>query len=209
MGRAASHERMNLHAGGGRSLLPARRHAQAHRRPGREPRLGQVLRLIAKHGDEVFYEGEIAHAIVEDMRATAACSRPTISGNGGRCGTRRSGAPTAATACQQPPARRRRDAARDAEHSRAIRARRARAQLRRVHPRRRGGDEARDDRQGPPYRRPRVRRRARRSPDRQGVRGRDGQRDPRGQKADVPRFNGGAPGRTRRMSRSSTPRATA
>jgi gamma-glutamyltranspeptidase / glutathione hydrolase len=30
--------------------------------------LGQVLRLIAKHGDVVFYEGEIAHAIVEDMR---------------------------------------------------------------------------------------------------------------------------------------------
>jgi len=30
--------------------------------------LGQTLRLIAKHGDEVFYEGEIAHAIVEDMR---------------------------------------------------------------------------------------------------------------------------------------------
>jgi gamma-glutamyltranspeptidase / glutathione hydrolase len=30
--------------------------------------LGQVLRLIAKHGDEVFYEGEIAHAIDEDMR---------------------------------------------------------------------------------------------------------------------------------------------
>jgi gamma-glutamyltranspeptidase/glutathione hydrolase len=30
--------------------------------------LGQVLRLIAKHGDLVFYEGEIAHAIVEDMR---------------------------------------------------------------------------------------------------------------------------------------------
>jgi len=30
--------------------------------------LGHTLRLIAKHGDEVFYEGEIAHAIVEDMR---------------------------------------------------------------------------------------------------------------------------------------------
>ena len=30
--------------------------------------LGQTLRLIAKHGDDVFYEGEIAHAIVEDMR---------------------------------------------------------------------------------------------------------------------------------------------
>ena len=30
--------------------------------------LGQTLRLIAKHGDEVFYEGEIAQAIVEDMR---------------------------------------------------------------------------------------------------------------------------------------------
>ena len=31
--------------------------------------LGQTLRLIAKHGDTVFYEGEIAHAIVDDMRA--------------------------------------------------------------------------------------------------------------------------------------------
>ena len=30
--------------------------------------LGQVLRLVAKHGDVVFYEGEIAHAIAEDMR---------------------------------------------------------------------------------------------------------------------------------------------
>jgi len=30
--------------------------------------LGQTMRLIAKHGDEVFYEGEIAQAIVEDMR---------------------------------------------------------------------------------------------------------------------------------------------
>ena len=30
--------------------------------------LGQTLRLIAKHGDEVFYEGEIGQAIVEDMR---------------------------------------------------------------------------------------------------------------------------------------------
>jgi len=30
--------------------------------------LAQTLRLIAKHGDEVFYEGEIAHAMVEDMR---------------------------------------------------------------------------------------------------------------------------------------------
>ena len=31
--------------------------------------LGQVLRLIAKPGDPVFYEGEIAHAIAEDMQA--------------------------------------------------------------------------------------------------------------------------------------------
>ncbi|HYB41713.1 MAG TPA: gamma-glutamyltransferase [Candidatus Methylomirabilis sp.] len=30
--------------------------------------LGQVLRLVAKQGDGVFYEGEIAHAIAEDMR---------------------------------------------------------------------------------------------------------------------------------------------
>ena len=30
--------------------------------------LGQTMRLIAKHGDEVFYEGEIAQAIVEDLR---------------------------------------------------------------------------------------------------------------------------------------------
>jgi gamma-glutamyltranspeptidase/glutathione hydrolase len=29
--------------------------------------LAEVLRLIAKHGDAVFYEGEIAHAIAEDM----------------------------------------------------------------------------------------------------------------------------------------------
>ena len=37
--------------------------------------LGQVLRLIAKHGDIVFYEGEIAHAIVEDMRAPRRLDR--------------------------------------------------------------------------------------------------------------------------------------
>jgi gamma-glutamyltranspeptidase/glutathione hydrolase len=68
MGRAATHERL--------SFTPAGR--ALYCRPDGTPKrlgdrvvnrdLGQVLRLIAKHGDEVFYEGEIAQAIVEDMR---------------------------------------------------------------------------------------------------------------------------------------------
>jgi gamma-glutamyltranspeptidase/glutathione hydrolase len=68
MGRAANHERL--------AFTPAAR--ALYCRPDGTPKrvgdrvvnrdLGQTLRLIAKHGDEVFYEGEIAHAIVEDMR---------------------------------------------------------------------------------------------------------------------------------------------
>ncbi len=67
MGRAANHERL--------AFTPASR--ALYCRPDGTPRrvgdrvvnrdLGQTLRLIAKHGDEVFYDGEIAHAIVEDM----------------------------------------------------------------------------------------------------------------------------------------------
>jgi gamma-glutamyltranspeptidase/glutathione hydrolase len=68
MGRAANHERL--------AFTPASR-ALYCRLDGTPKRvgdrvvnrdLGHSLRLIAKHGDEVFYEGEIAHAIVEDMR---------------------------------------------------------------------------------------------------------------------------------------------
>ena len=68
MGRAANHERL--------AFTPASR--ALYCRPDGTPKrvgdrvvnrdLGQTLRRIAKHGDEVFYEGEIAHAIVEDMR---------------------------------------------------------------------------------------------------------------------------------------------
>jgi gamma-glutamyltranspeptidase/glutathione hydrolase len=68
MGRAANHERL--------AFTPASR--ALYCRPDGTPKrvgdrvvnrdLAQTLRLIAKHGDEVFYEGEIAHAIVEDMR---------------------------------------------------------------------------------------------------------------------------------------------
>ncbi len=68
MGRAPTHERL--------SFTPASR--DLYCRPDGTPKrigdrvvnrdLGQVLRLIAKHGDEVFYEGEIAQAIAEDMR---------------------------------------------------------------------------------------------------------------------------------------------
>ena len=98
MGRAANHERL--------AFTPAAR--ALYCRPDGSPKrigdrvvnrdLGQVLRLIAKHGDEVFYEGEIAHAIVEDMRRHGGLIAPTISAGGGRCETRRSGGPTAATA---------------------------------------------------------------------------------------------------------------
>ena len=68
MGRAANHERL--------AFTPASR--ALYCRPDGTPKqvgdpvvnrdLGQTLRLIAKHGDSVFYEGEIAQAIVEDMR---------------------------------------------------------------------------------------------------------------------------------------------
>jgi gamma-glutamyltranspeptidase/glutathione hydrolase len=68
MGRASNHERL--------AFTPASR--ALYCRPDGSPKrvgdrvvnrdLGQTLRLIAKHGDTVFYEGEIAHAIVEDMR---------------------------------------------------------------------------------------------------------------------------------------------
>ena len=68
MGRAANHQRL--------AFTPASR--ALYCRPDGTPKrvgdrvvnrdLGHTLRLIAKHGDEVFYEGEIAHAIVEDMR---------------------------------------------------------------------------------------------------------------------------------------------
>ncbi len=69
MGRAANHERL--------TFTPASR--ALYCRPDGTPKrvgdqvvnrdLGQTLRLIAKHGDTVFYEGEIAHAIVEDLKA--------------------------------------------------------------------------------------------------------------------------------------------
>ena len=69
MGRAANHERL--------AFTEASR--TLYCRPDGSPKrvgdrvvnrdLGQTLRLIAKHGDAVFYEGEIARAIVEDMRA--------------------------------------------------------------------------------------------------------------------------------------------
>ncbi|HLF39387.1 MAG TPA: gamma-glutamyltransferase [Burkholderiales bacterium] len=68
MGRAPSPERL--------AFTPASR--ALYCRPDGTPKrvgdrvvnrdLGQTLRMIAKHGDEVFYEGEIARAIVEDMR---------------------------------------------------------------------------------------------------------------------------------------------
>src|SRR4029079_5873314 len=68
MGRARSPERL--------AFTPAGR--ALYCRPDGTPKrvgdrvvnrdLGQALRLIAKHGDLVFYEAEIAHAIAEDMR---------------------------------------------------------------------------------------------------------------------------------------------
>jgi gamma-glutamyltranspeptidase/glutathione hydrolase len=68
MGRAPSPERL--------AFTPASR--ALYCRPDGTPKrvgdrvvnrdLAQVLRLVAKRGDEVFYEGEIARAIEEDMR---------------------------------------------------------------------------------------------------------------------------------------------
>jgi gamma-glutamyltranspeptidase/glutathione hydrolase len=56
-----------LHAGGARALLPARRHAQAVGDAVVNRDYGQTLRAIAKGGADVFYSGEIARAIDEDM----------------------------------------------------------------------------------------------------------------------------------------------
>jgi gamma-glutamyltranspeptidase/glutathione hydrolase len=68
MGRAPNHERL--------AFTPAAR--ALYCRPDGTPKrvgdrvvnrdLGQTLRLIATHGEAIFYEGEIAHAIAEDMR---------------------------------------------------------------------------------------------------------------------------------------------
>jgi gamma-glutamyltranspeptidase/glutathione hydrolase len=68
MGRAPNHERL--------AFTPAGR--ALYCRPDGTPKrvgelvvnrdLGQTLRLIAKHGDTIFYDGDIAHAIAEDMR---------------------------------------------------------------------------------------------------------------------------------------------
>jgi gamma-glutamyltranspeptidase / glutathione hydrolase len=68
MGRAANHERL--------AFTPASR--ALYCRPDGTPKrvgdrvvnrdLGQALRLIAEQGDIVFYEGEIAEAILADMR---------------------------------------------------------------------------------------------------------------------------------------------
>ena len=97
MGRAANHERL--------AFTPASR--ALYCRPDGTPKrvgdrvvnrdLGQTLRLIAKHGDEVFYEGEIAHAIVEDMRThDGLIAAEDLRGWRTRA-TRRSGARTGAT----------------------------------------------------------------------------------------------------------------
>ena len=69
MGRAPHHERL--------AFTPASR--ALYCRPDGTPKqlgdrvvnrdLGQTLRLIAKHGATVFYEGQIAEAIADDMRA--------------------------------------------------------------------------------------------------------------------------------------------
>ena len=84
--------------------------------------LGQTLRLIAKHGDTVFYEGEIAHAIVEDMQAhggllTEADLRAWHTTRNAPLWS----AYRRLSRLEQPAARRRRDAARDAERPRALR----------------------------------------------------------------------------------------
>ena len=70
----------------------------------------------------------------------------------------------------QSSARRRADAPRDAQRPRAVRSPRARPQHRPLHPRRRGGHEARRRRQGGACRRPRVRAGAGRAPALQGAR---------------------------------------
>ena len=60
---------------------------------------GQTLRAIAKGGADVFYAGEIARAIAEDMRKNdALLSARGPRRRGSRCATRRCGATIAAIA---------------------------------------------------------------------------------------------------------------
>jgi gamma-glutamyltranspeptidase/glutathione hydrolase len=65
--------------------------------------LASTLRLIAKQRRRVFYEGEIAEAIVEDMRRHDGLIAARTCAPGRRAATSRSGARIAATRVEQSP----------------------------------------------------------------------------------------------------------
>ena len=67
MGRAANHERLRFSASGRR--LYCREDGSPKRVGDRVVNrdLGQTLRLVARHGAAAFYDGELAHAIADDM----------------------------------------------------------------------------------------------------------------------------------------------
>jgi hypothetical protein len=205
MGRAPSPERL--------AFTPAGR--ALYCRPDGTPKrvgervvnrdLGQVLRLIAKHGDSVFYEGEIAHAIVEDMRrhdgliALDDLREWRTTRNAPLWGAYRG----YRVSSNQPPGGgvMLLEMLNVLEHFDLAGLGHNTAEYR---PRRRRGDEARDHRQGPPRGRSRVRERARRPPHRQGVRGRPRRRDsrgPEGRRAALQRRRRAEPGHDARVRR--------
>ena len=171
-----------VHAGLARALLPARRHAQAGGRPRGEPRPRPDAaahrqarrRGILRRRDRPRHRGGHAQARRPDRGRGSA----RLAHHAQRAAL---GDLSALPCLEQPAAGRRRDAARDAEHPRALPARLARAQLGRVRAVCRRGHEARHDRQGPPRGRSALRGRAGGPARGQGLRGGDGRADPCGQ----------------------------
>ncbi len=161
----------------------------------RNPDLAGVLRLVAAKGADVFYAGEIAERIAEDMRAKGGLiSRDDLRALPAAPAAAALGRVPRLQARHQQPAGRRDHAGRDAEHPGEIRSFRTRPQFGGIPAGRRRGDEAGDDRQGPPCRRPGVLRRAGRAADRaRTTQPALAAEIAAGQKADVPRLNTGTP----------------
>ena len=149
-----------LHAGRARALLPARRHAQAGRRRASStattarpcapsPRAAPMssIRARSRRRSTRTCSRNDALLSIEDLKAWKTVRNRAAVGRLSRL-----------PRLDQPAAGRRRDAARDAEHPRELRPRRARARLDRVSAHRRRGDEARHHRQGRQGRRSEVRR---------------------------------------------------
>ena len=178
-GRAPNHERTGFTERRPRALLPARRHAQARGRPRRQSRLrpdparhrqGRRRRLLFgrnRRCDRRGHEEERGAALDRRSQGMEAGQKSAAVGRLSRL-----------QGLDQPAARRRRDAARDAEHPGEFRSPRPRAQFDGICPHRQRGDEARHHRQGRPCRRSEVRRGAGRAADLEVLRQDHGGRDP-------------------------------